>query len=158
MGIYAAFIASLFIEMYGIPLTVYLSSTALSPINPTPPNYLLNFSLLGQNFGMDLWMLVGAGITLIGMLIIALGWYTIYNREGFVRSGIYSHSRHPQYLGIILIAAGWFIGWPTLLTTALFPALVYTYYKLSLKEEKEVAEEVGKEKYEKYREKTRMFI
>lgn len=158
MGVYAAFIVSLFIEMYGIPLTVYLSTAAFTPVS-SAPNYLFSFSFLGQTFGMSLWMIIGALITTAGMLIVAVGWYTIYqHREGLCTYGIYRYSRHPQYIGIILIAFGWFIGWPTILTTVLLPVLVYTYYSTAKKEEQEAINDFGKEKYEEYRESTPMFL
>ncbi|MDY7081028.1 MAG: methyltransferase [Halobacteria archaeon] len=163
MGVYAAFIVSLFVEMYGIPLTVYLSSAALaSPGGENAPNYLIEFTFLGQFFGMDFWTIVGAIITFIGMVIVAVGWYTIYRavqEDELVTSGIYRYSRHPQYVGIILIAVGWFIGWPTLLTTAILPVLVYFYYKAAKREEEEVMEEMGDSAaYQEYRESTPMFV
>ncbi|MFB6147785.1 MAG: isoprenylcysteine carboxylmethyltransferase family protein, partial [Candidatus Nanohaloarchaea archaeon] len=108
---------------------------------------MLTFSALGYGFMMNTWMLVGAAVTVLGMLLVALGWVTVYRNQGLVTSGIYRYSRHPQYLGIILIATGWFIGWPTLLTGAMLPVVVYEYYRLAKKEEEEVAEEVGEESY-----------
>lgn len=156
-GVYTAFIVSLFVEMYGIPLTIYLSSAAIAP-TVSAPSTLFSFYFLGQEFAMNLWMLVGAGITVLGMLLVAIGWATIYrNDEELVTSGIYRYSRHPQYVGITLIAAGWFIGWPTILTAAMLPVLVYTYYRVSVEEEEEVAEEVG-ERYNEYREEVPMFV
>ncbi|MFB6182743.1 MAG: isoprenylcysteine carboxylmethyltransferase family protein, partial [Candidatus Nanohaloarchaea archaeon] len=105
------------------------------------------------------WMIVGLLISVFGMILVALGWYRIYNEDDdLVTTGIYSYSRHPQYLGIILIALGWVIGWPTILTTVLFPILVYTYYKNTIEEEKEVKEELGDEKYEEYAENTPRLI
>ncbi|MFB6199282.1 MAG: isoprenylcysteine carboxylmethyltransferase family protein [Candidatus Nanohaloarchaea archaeon] len=158
LGIYTAFIVSLFIEMYGIPLSVYLTSS-FSGAAAYTPNYILSFSVLGQTFGMNFWMLLGVLITVIGMFLVAWGWITIYRTEDeLVTSGIYSFSRHPQYLGIMLIASGWFIGWPTLLTTVILPILIYKYYKLCFKEEKEVMEEIGEEKYRSYRESTPMLL
>jgi protein-S-isoprenylcysteine O-methyltransferase Ste14 len=158
-GVYTAFIVSLFIEMYGIPLTIYLSSSALNTVSAYQPSVIASFMFLGQSFGVTFWNAVGIAITVTGMLIVAAGWITIYrNRNGLVTSGIYSYSRHPQYLGIMLIALGWFVGWPTLLTTAILPILIYTYYKLAKEEEDEAAEEFGKEKYDEYRKNSRLLI
>ncbi|MFO7794078.1 MAG: methyltransferase [Candidatus Nanohaloarchaea archaeon] len=156
-GIYTAFIVSLFVEMYGIPLTVYLGSGLLSS-SMTPPDVVLTLSFFGTSLAMNYWMIIGALITSIGMLIVTVGWAQIYRGEGLVTDGIYKYSRHPQYLGIILIAVGWFIGWPTLLTMAILPILTYEYYRLSFKEEEEVIEELGEEKYQEYREKTPLLI
>ncbi|MFB6175212.1 MAG: isoprenylcysteine carboxylmethyltransferase family protein [Candidatus Nanohalobium sp.] len=160
MGIYSAFIVSLFIEMYGIPLTVYMSSAAFGAVSPaTVPNTVLTFSAVGHTFAMNIWMVVGAAITALGMAIVAIGWVTIYRTDrDLVTSGIYRYSRHPQYLGIILIAAGWFIGWPTLLTGLMLPVVIYEYARLCRKEEKEVAEDIGEEKYQAYRESTPMLV
>lgn len=160
MGIYSAFIVSLFIEMYGVPLTIYMSSAALGGLSPASvPNTIFTFNALGYTFAMNLWMVIGAGITAIGMGIVAWGWSTIYRTDkDLVQTGIYNYSRHPQYLGIVLIAVGWFIGWPTLLTAAMLPIVVYEYYRLSQSEEEEVAKDIGEEKYGEYRKSTPMFI
>lgn len=156
-GIYTAFIVSLFVEMYGIPLSIYLTSGLIGS-GIAPPSTLFSFSAFGTTFGMSAWMLTGAAITLIGMAIVTIGWYQIYRGEGLVTEGVYGFSRHPQYLGIILIALGWFIGWPTLLTLAMLPVLCYEYYRLSKQEEREVIEEFGEERYDKYRESTPFMI
>lgn len=160
MGIYSAFIVSLFIEMYGVPLTIYMSSAAFGTFAPSAvPNTVFSFPLLGHTFAMNLWMLIGAIITVIGMAIVAVGWTTIYKTDkDLVTNGIYKYSRHPQYLGIIMIAVGWFIGWPTVLTGLMLPIVVYEYLRLSRSEEEEVAEEIGEDKYQAYRENTPMII
>lgn len=153
-GIYAAFLISLFIEMYGLPLTVYLSSAFISmPSSNQVPAFLFGFA----GFNVNLWMLVGLVITGIGCLIVALGWYTVYNADSLAKKGIYSYSRHPQYLGIILIAVGWFIGWPTPLTGLLLPVVIYEYYRLAREEEEEALDEFG-QSYHDYIDKTPRFI
>lgn len=158
MGIYSAFIVSLFIEMYGVPLGIYLSTPALTGF-ASSQNVVFSLFVFGWGFDLTLWMLIGLIITSIGMGILALGWATIYRTDKeLVDTGIYNYSRHPQYIGIILIVVGWFIGWPTPLATLILPILVYTYYKLALKEEKEVSEELGKQKYQSYKEEVPRFI
>ena len=158
LGIYSAFIVSLFIEMYGVPLAVFLSAPTLASAIPEP-DYMLTFEVLNQSFGLSSWMVFGVIVTVTGMLLVAVGWYTIYrNRDGLVTSGIYRYSRHPQYLGIILIALGWFIGWPTPLTVLILPVLVYVYVQTAKEEEQEVMDEIGEEEYRDYMEDTPFLI
>ncbi|MFB6100274.1 MAG: isoprenylcysteine carboxylmethyltransferase family protein [Candidatus Nanohalobium sp.] len=153
-GIYTAFLISLFVEMYGLPLTVYLSSAFVSvPSSAQVPGVVFTFA----GFFVNLWMLIGLIVTFIGVAIVAVGWYSVYNADGLARNGIYSYSRHPQYLGIILISVGWFIGWPTPLTALLLPGVIYEYYRLSKEEENEAEEEFG-EDYRRYAESTPQFI
>lgn len=158
MGIYSAFIASLFIEMYGVPLSIYLSTPALTSFSGAQ-NVVFDLFILGWGFDLTLWMLIGLLITGLGIGLLAAGWITIYRTEkDLVDTGIYSYSRHPQYIGISLIIVGWFIGWPTPLATLILPFLLYTYYKLALKEEQEVAAEIGEQKYQHYRKEVPRFI
>lgn len=160
-GLTTAFFVSLFVEMYGIPLTIYISSAYVAgPAQAAPHPYLVELSFLGQDLGMTFWMLAGLVITIIGCIVTAWGWTTLYRTdEDLVTDGIYRYSRHPQYLGILLITLGWFIGWPTLLTAVLFPILAYSYYRLAHEEEEEVIEELDDAAaYEQYRERTPKFI
>lgn len=155
-GIYTAFIISLFVEMYGIPLTIFLGSGIIgAPGNP--PTYLFAFEVLGTSIGVTLWYLVGLGITGAGILMVAAGWWQVYQSDDLVTGGLYRYSRNPQYLGIILIALGWVVGWPTVLTLALFPLVLYSYYRLSRKEEEEMLERHG-ERYSSYMDRVPLLI
>ena len=58
-------------------------------------------------------------------------------------TGPYSVIRHPQYLGFILIMAGFLLQWPTVLTLAMFPVLVWMYIHLARVEEREAVAEFG---------------
>ena len=77
----------------------------------------------------------------IGAILIGYAWITLYRnvkKNQFVTTGVYSISRHPQYLGFLLVIIGWFIGWPTILTLIFSPILIYKYIKVSLTEEDEM--------------------
>ncbi len=143
-GLVAAFFISLFVEMYGIPLTILLASKYFFvPGTQLPPN-ILNISFMGVGLGLDMAMIYGSILILIGTCLIILGWVTLYKhskKEGMVTSGIYKYSRHPQYLGFIFIILGWFFGWPTPLTLIFAPILIYKYLDVCHKEEIEVAKE-----------------
>lgn len=153
-GLVAAFFVSLFVEMYGIPLTILLASKYFFvPGTQLPPN-VLNISFMGVGLGLDMAMIYGSLLILIGMSLIILGWVTLYRNskeKGLVTSGIYQYSRHPQYLGFIFIILGWFFGWPTPLTLVFAPILVYKYLSVCRKEETEVMKEHPE--YEEYRSK-----
>ena len=52
---------------------------------------------------------------------------------------------------------GMLIQWPTIITALMFPVLIFVYYRLSKREEREMMELFGDE-YRRYAEKTPMFI
>jgi len=158
-GLAAAFFVSLFVEMYGIPLTILFASKYFYKPSVILPEYVVSFSLFGVNFGMDLAMTYAAVLMVAGGLLILLGWVTLYRnvkKGGLVKEGIYSYSRHPQYVGFILIVLGWFIGWPTILTLVMAPVLIYKYVSVCRKEELEVARIFPQ--YEDYKKEVPFFI
>jgi protein-S-isoprenylcysteine O-methyltransferase Ste14 len=140
-GLVSAFFVSLFIEMYGLPLSMFIASKYLFAEAVYLPVNAVTFNFLGVEFAMTAGMIYGLGVMLLGMLLIATGWITLYkNREqGLVTKGLYAHSRHPQYLGFIMVTIGWFVGWPTLLTAVFAPILTYKYIQVCKEEEKEVS-------------------
>jgi protein-S-isoprenylcysteine O-methyltransferase Ste14 len=161
-GLVSAFFVSLFVEMFGIPLTIlFASKYFIAPdISSTYRiNNIIKMDFLGIKMGMAPVMVYGFILMMVGTLLIITGWITLYNnikKQGLVASGIYSYSRHPQYLGFIFIILGWFIGWPTILTLIFTPILVYEYIRVCITEEKEI---IGKNpKYKEYKERVPFFI
>lgn len=134
-----AFFVSLFVEMYGIPLTILFASKYFFRPGVDLPANVIEFKLWGVGLGMDHAMVYGSVLMLIGMALIAAGWISLYRQvkegSGFASSGIYGLSRNPQYLGFMLLILGWFIGWPTILTLVFSPILIYKYWRAARAEE-----------------------
>jgi protein-S-isoprenylcysteine O-methyltransferase Ste14 len=157
-GLVTAFFVSLFVEMYGIPFTLLFAQKWLYQSDAVLPEQVFEFDLFGVGFGMDLPMLWAAGLMILGTVIVAVGWGTLYfgvKKQELVTRGIYSYSRHPQYLGFLMVIIGWLIGWPTIITLVFAPILVYKYVRACTSEEREVAEV---EDYQRYRERTPFLI
>lgn len=137
-GLVGAFFVSLFIEMFGIPLTILFASKFLFVPDTVMPVHVITFDFMGVHLGMDHAMTYGLVVMVTGMTLIVAGWVSLYTQArlpGFARKGIYRYSRHPQYLGFVLLVAGWFFGWPTILTVIFSPILVYKYIKAARSEE-----------------------
>lgn len=152
-GAFSAFLVALFSEMYGFPLTIYLMSGWLQTRFPgidwfshdaghlpemmfgwqaNPhfgPFHILSFVLIGFGF----WMISGA-------------WQVLYQaqRSGTLATGgPYARVRHPQYAGFILVLTGFLFQWPTLLTLAMYPVLIWMYVRLAHAEERETRAAFG---------------
>jgi len=157
-GLVTAFFVSLFVEMYGIPFTILLAQKWFYQSDIFHPKGIIDFHLLGTHFEMDLPMVYAAALIIAGALIIVVAWITLYygvKRNTLVTTGVYATSRHPQYLGFILIITGWLIGWPTLLTIMLVPILIYRYVRAAQQEEMEVPDRVA---YQRYKERVPFMI
>ena len=153
-----AFFVSLFVEMYGIPFTILFAQKWFYQPDITYPATIIDYHLFGVYITMDLPMVYAAVLMTTGTLLVIAGWVTLYfgvKKKSMVTSGIYAFSRHPQYLGFIIIICGWLIGWPTMLTMVLSPILIFKYIQVARKEEKEVSNLI---EYSSYKERVPFFI
>jgi protein-S-isoprenylcysteine O-methyltransferase Ste14 len=166
-GAFTAFLVALFAEMYGFPLTIYLLSGWLQRRYP-------GLDLLSHNTG-HLWEtllgwqgdphmnplhLLGNLLIAGGFILLAAAWRVLYTAQQAHRlatTGPYAHIRHPQYVAFIVIMLGFLFQWPTMLTIAMFPVLVWMYVRLARREEWEVRVEFG-EVYARYAATTPAFI
>lgn len=83
--------------------------------------------------------------------------YAAQQADELATTGPYAHVRHPQYVGFVLIMPGFLVQWPTVLTLAMFPILVWMYVRLARREEREVRAELG-ETYARYAAATPAFV
>jgi methanethiol S-methyltransferase len=166
-GAFSAFLVALFTEMYGFPLTIYLLSGWLQTKFPGV-DFLSHDAghLLEVTFGWRLNPHLGpfhiASNLLIfaGFYVLAVSWRVLYQAQRAQRlaiTGPYARIRHPQYAAFVMILAGFLLQWPTILTLAMFPILVFMYGRLATKEENEMAARFGA-KYGSYAARTPRFI
>ena len=152
MGGFSAFMVALFTEMYGAPLTVYLLAGWLGKYFPQlkathSGGHLWN-DLIGWQgdphlspFHLGSYAVIGGGLWLI-----AAAWKVLHaaaQRDALATTGPYAWLRHPQYLGFLLVMAGWLLQWPTIPTVVMFPILAAIYARLARNEEREVAATFG---------------
>lgn len=166
-GAFSAFLIALFAEMYGFPVTIYLLSGWLQSRYPGTDwlthdaGHLLEMTLGWQGnphfgpFHLLSFVLIGGGF-----LLISASWQVLFEaqRNGrLATDGPYGYVRHPQYVGFVLVLLGFLVQWPTLLTLAMFPVLVFMYWRLSKHEERESVAEFG-DAYARYMREVPAFI
>lgn len=167
MGAFIGFIVALFTEMYGIPLTIYFLSgwlgnkyPVLDPFSHSSGHLVLVFLGLSHSVAaMTVLHVVSNGIIFFGFFLVYKGWKLIHDskKNELVTWGIYSQIRHPQYTGLFLVTIGFLIQWPTIITFFMWPILMFTYYRLTKREDRDLESKFGKQFLE-YKERVPAFI
>jgi protein-S-isoprenylcysteine O-methyltransferase Ste14 len=164
MGAFGAFVVALFTEMYGFPLSVYVLTSVLgsrypvtNPFSHTNGNLWAVF-LGGSEYVSGVLMLLGSVAMVAGLIVMGKAWKQIHAAKGeLVTNGLYRRMRHPQYFALFVITLGMFIQWPTIATAAMWPVLMFMYYRLALREEKAMEVSFG-ERYTAYKREVPMFF
>ena len=167
LGAFSAFGVALFAEMYGFPLTIYLLAGWLQTRYPATDifshdaGHLWN-TLFGWNINphWDPFHLLSYVAIIYGFTLLSKSWRILHaaqKRGELATTGPYASVRHPQYAAFILIMFGFLLQWPTLLTMAMFPILVYVYIRLARSEELSAIEEFG-DRYLAYMDRTPGFL
>ena len=158
-GAFSAFLVALFTEMYGFPLTIYLLSGWLTTKFPGVDWFAHDSGHLPEmifgwqgnpHFGP--FHLISTVLIFGGFWLLAKAWKVLYaaQRSGILaNTGAYAHVRHPQYVGFAMIMLGFLFQWPTLVTLTMFPLLVFMYWRLASREERDALAEFG-ETYRNY--------
>ena len=167
LGGFSAFIVALFTEMYGFPLTIYLTSGWLQSRFPQADLLSHNSGHLGHTLlgwktdpHWDPLHMLSNLLIFAGFLLLASAWRVLHSARQSgepALDGPYGRIRHPQYVAFILVMLGFLLQWPTLPTLLMFPFLVYLYVRLAHREEKQSLREFG-ERYRAYMAQTRAFV
>jgi len=167
LGMYSGFVVALFTEMYGFPLTIYLLSGWLGERFPEV-NFLSHDAghLLEVMFGWRAnphfgpFHILSNVFVFGGFWMLHSAWEVLYRAQQAHRlavDGLYARMRHPQYVAFILIMFGFLLQWPTLITLAMFPVLVFMYARLARQEERDSLTAFG-DAYRDYMARTPAFI
>ena len=154
-GALSAFIVALFVEMYGFPLTIFFLSGWLQTNWPGidwfahDSGHLLEVFFGWRSnphfgpFHVFSYVLIGGGLWLM-----SVAWRHLWSAQRHGRlavTGPYARIRHPQYVGFVLIMAGFLLQWQKILTLAMFPVLVWMYARLAKSEEADNHARYGQE-------------
>jgi len=151
------------------PFALYYYS-AYGPVinffNKLPQSHWLSSFFLPHFTQSNSWIL--SSLMLIGMIFFTLGfiiflagagqiYYSKLAKKGAVTGGLYKYVRHPQYTAFITMGFGVLLIMPRFIVLITFVTMIFIYYFLARKEEKECEEKYG-EKFKQYTQNTAMFL
>ncbi|MFQ5771147.1 MAG: methyltransferase family protein [bacterium] len=121
--------------LHTLPQTAWLSGFFL-------PHYVNTSSFLLNSYQIVGWILV-----LVGFLFFLIGagqiYYCKFTKKGAVTGGIYKFIRHPQYVAFAVMGFGLLLAWPRFTVLIMYVTMLFVYFFLAKKEEKECEEKFG---------------
>jgi protein-S-isoprenylcysteine O-methyltransferase Ste14 len=123
--------------------------------------FFLPHMVVPPNEALTVIRILGSVFFVSGMLIFLVCAVQVYMgkllKKGVATKGFYTFIRHPQYLGLGLVALGLAFMWPRFLTLTLFAVMLFLYYLLAKDEERRMINRFG-EGYIPYMNRTGMFL
>jgi protein-S-isoprenylcysteine O-methyltransferase Ste14 len=149
--------AVFFYSVYGMPLR-FLGENSHTAwlIRNILPHFAQTNSILINTLLYISWPLMG-----IGLLVFIIGFCQIYwakfRHRGPVVGGLYRFIRHPQYAGWAIFGIGMMIFWSRMIVLIMYISMLFVYYLLAKREEKECLEKYG-DAYQSYLRNTGRFL
>ncbi len=104
---------------------------------------------------------LGGVLFIAGLVLFLVGagqiYYAKFTGKGAVIAGFYRYVRNPQYTAFAIMGLGLVLVWPRFTVLIMYVAMLFVYYLLARKEEKECEEKFG-DAFRVYVEKTPMFV
>jgi hypothetical protein len=165
--LFALFLIDEFVELYGTPLTLsvfsrwvaeYARSDQLA--HRAGDLWRVLFGEGGQPPTFDFYHIGGGIMIFSGLAVLVLAWRALKVAQSSnvpATEWPYTIVRHPQYVALIVIMAGFIVQGPTIPTLSLFPFISYLYLRLARIEELEAVAKFG-DTYRRYAAHTPRFI
>ncbi len=131
------------------PLTSWLSWFFLPHFSQTSSGLLNSLHDAG-------WIFFGLGLV---VFLIGAGqiYYAKFTKKGGVTGGLYKYVRNPQYTAFAAMGFGLLLIWPRFIVLVMWMLMLFVYYFLAKKEEKECQEKYG-DSFREYAARTSMFV
>jgi protein-S-isoprenylcysteine O-methyltransferase Ste14 len=98
-------------------------------------------------YGVNINLNLGWGLFIAGLCVFlwAAGEFLLRRKEGLVTTGLYSHVRHPQYLGIMIASLGFTVASERPMSWIAWLNLVLAYMLLAYGEDKLLQSKYGQD-------------
>ncbi len=93
------------------------------------------------------WLFL-AGLTMFVIAAVQI-YYSKFKKRNAVTSGLYRLTRHPQYIAFAVMGLGLLLVWPRFLVLIAYVTMLFVYYLLAKKEERDCSLKYG-EVYDNY--------